>query len=320
MRIAFLHHLTLTRLGGGEIWIMNVAKELQALGHDVKVYATPVKVSSGVPANPQSILGNIPYSEGYGHNIDADVTYVTYHPTYSINFKAPKIILGVHATTCWEHFDYKYGLLPNSAIFLHKIFSKAEFNKAKAVHLVAPYLEVKHPNVYRIPNFVDSQKFTRSNQCKNKFVVAFASRKTYQKGWDVFLALQQSFASNKNIDFVSSSNLPESEVPKFIAQANVVVVPSRYDSYGLVIVEAAMCCCHVITTRLPSHLALNLPLTFADGILETKNAILSLYKSWLNNPVAFSSEETELRKKAIALYDKQVIMKKLNQMFKEVVA
>jgi glycosyltransferase involved in cell wall biosynthesis len=312
-KIVFAHHLSMKSLGGGEVWTAETAKAMKALGYEVSVCATPVKVASGAPANPADILGEIEYTEKYRQSINADICYITYHPSVSLNFKqiAGKRILGIHATTCFDSsIDLKYGLLPNSAILLHKILGAAEFNKAQAIHTVAPYLKLKHPNVFAIPNYVDSKKFHAYPKA-NKFTVAFASRKSYQKGWDIFEQFTK--LCNKlypEIQIVSSGNLKSKEVPQFLAQAHVVLVPSRYDSFGLSIVEAAMCETTVVTTPIPSHLSLGLPLRYADDPKAYLRAVAALYTDY-----ELINRNKELRRRAVELYDYPVVINKLDRMF-----
>lgn len=316
IRISFCHHLSLSRMGGGEKWTAEVAKELAHRGHDVEVYATPVKVSAGVPSNPEELLGDVPYSEKYRHKVSSDVCYVTYHPLSWLNFKTiGKRIVGIHATTCWEPIDFNYGFLPVQAQILHRIFGKSDLNRNDAVHTVAGYLAINHPKVFRIPNFVDSTKFIPYKKL-DKFTVTYASRKTYQKGWDIFQDISKKLVE-EGINVRVSGDIPDEKMPEFIGESHVVVVPSRYDSFGLTTVEALMGKCFVVTSPLQSHKYLDLPFKYASSVEEYVDEIKSVKDMWENNPSQFK-ESTELLRSSTLKYDKPVIMDRLENMFKEV--
>jgi glycosyltransferase involved in cell wall biosynthesis len=318
MRIVFGHHLTLRYLGGGERWLIGVANELVKRGHDVEIYAVPLKVSGGIPIdNLKELLNGIPYKEAYHHNIEADVCYVTYHPFSGFNFSTKgKVIKGIHATTCWEPIDLSYGFLPVLVQLLHKTIGKSEIKRSDAIHTVAPYLKIDHPHVYKIPNYVDSKRFNPYPK-PDKFTITYASRKSYQKGWDIFQELQNEYKNDDSIVFKVSGNIPEVDMPKFIAESHIGIVPSRYDSFGLSIIEFLLTNTPVITTSLLSHKALDQMLFFADDIYTMKTYINIIKSKWDRDKYVYEQFANQFRERAL-MYDKKTIMDRLENMFIEV--
>jgi len=318
MRMNIGHHLSLESLGGGEKWVINVANDMKRRGHDIKIYSTPIKVAGGIPVtNLDDLLNGIPYEEKYRHNIKADVNYITYHPMSGLNYNAKgKVIKGIHATSCWEPIDLKYGFLPVQAQILHKFVGGLEFRQADAIHTVASHLPLKHKKIYTIPNFVESTVFHSSDKL-DKFTVIYASRKSYQKGWDIFQQIQDKL-KNEDIDFRISGDVKESDMPKFMGEAHVGIVPSRYDSFGLSIVELQMCETYVITSPLPSHKKLDLSLLYADSVDEYVRLILKIKRFWEADKKAFYSKLLYNRDLAIKSYDTKNVMDRLENMFIEV--
>jgi len=298
--------------------MISVANDLVKRGHNVKIYSTPIKVAGGIPVtNLDELLNGIPYVEKLRHSIKADVNYVTYHPLTGLNYNAVgKVIKGIHATTCWEPVDLKYGALPVQAQILHKFVGGLEFYQADAIHTVASHLPLKHKRIYSIPNFVDSKVFHGSDKM-DKFTVVYASRKSYQKGWDIFQQIQEKL-KDEDIDFRISGDVKEADMPKFLSEAHVGIVPSRYDSFGLSIVELQMCETYVITSPLPSHKHLNLSLLYADSVDEYVRLILKIKGLWEADKKAFYSKLFYNRDMAIRNYDTKNIMDKLEKMFVEV--
>jgi glycosyltransferase involved in cell wall biosynthesis len=317
MRIVFGHQLTLLSLGGGEKWLINVANDLVKRGHEVEIYTTPIKVAGGIPNDYlEEMLNGIPYKEAYRHSIKGDVCYITYHPLNFLNYKTNgKVIKGIHATTCWEPINFKYGILPVQAQILHRLIGKWDLEHADAIHTVAPQLKIHHPNVYKIPNFVDSAIF-KPYPRPDKFTVTFASRKSYQKGWDLFQEVQKRF-EGRDIVFKTSGNIPESEMPRFVAESHVGLVPARYDSFGISIAEFLMAGVDVVTTTLPSHKVLDLPLYYADTVDEMCMSIEMLKDTWDKKPDK-AERFGEVNRNRALVYDKKPIMDRLEKMFIEV--
>jgi glycosyltransferase involved in cell wall biosynthesis len=306
MRIAFAHHLSLSYGAGGEKWIINTAKAL-AKKHDVEIYALPFLLDGKPKINPKDQLEGINYTEGFFHNIKAEVTYVTYNPLSFLNFniKGPKIA-GIHAEVYWQKPNLRYGKYPLVANIVNRFTSYGELRRFNAVHRLNSLYKVNHPLVFTIPNYVDSTVYKPTIK-NSEFTVAYASRQVWQKGFDIFKQIQKRLDCRVKV----SGSVAESDMPSFLSDAHVVLAPSRTDTFGLSIVEALMCGTPVVTSPLPSHIELGLPLKY--GV--TPNDYLQEVNKIKKEPVGLLNDVCRL---SALRFDKQQVMKRLEAMFCQV--
>jgi glycosyltransferase involved in cell wall biosynthesis len=304
MRIAFATHLSVAYNGGGEKWIINTAKAL-AKKYDVEIYALPFLLDGKRKIDPKEHLEGVPYHEGFHHNIKADVTYCMYNPLSFLNFniKGPKIA-GLHSETYWHDPNLRYGKYPLLANIANRFTSYFELRRFNAVHRLNNLYPVNHPSVYTIPDYVDSE-FYRPHKKSDEFTVAFASRQVWQKGFDVFNNVANQLDCRINV----SGNIPEEEMPEFLSDAHVVLVPSRVDTFGLTCVESNLCETPVVTSPLASHFVLGLPLRYASTIKD--------YVHEVNSIKEFPSIETlrGMCRQSALQYDRNHVMNKLEAMF-----
>jgi len=314
MKIAFAHHLSLSYFGGGERFIVEFANELVKRGHEVSVYALPFLLDGVAKVEPKGLLADgIRYVEGLWHKVEADVTYVTFHPLNWLSFKTGRPrIAGIHAQSYWSKINLKYGLLPNLANLVNRFVGGFEFKRFDAVHVVTNVYHVGHPRVFFIPNFVDAEKFRPADMKDDVFSVAFLGRAVWQKGYDVFQVVKEKLPSDISVR-VSGGQIPEDALPSFISQSHVVLVPSRVDTFGLSIVESMLCETPCITTPLETHKALGLPLFYADSPNEFLNQINFLHGLWRSEPSKYFELAKECRRSALK-YDKAVIVDRLEKM------
>jgi glycosyltransferase involved in cell wall biosynthesis len=312
MQIALCHHLSLRYIGGGEKWVINVAKELQARGHDVTVHCLPFTLKGEKNLEQPKLLGDISYTESYFHKVKADISYVTYHPfsRYSFHITGPKIA-GVHSQVYSSGFNSKYGLLPSLAKVGHSLAGNSELKKFDAIHILTDAQKVSGKHVYIIPNFVDSSVYKPYNKAK-EFTVAFASRKVWQKGYDVWKQIKSLLETK--VKCMESGGISEVDMPLFLGSSHAVVVPSRVDTFGLSIVEAMMCGTQVLVSDSLVHHGLRVgPLVFCKKPEEYVKAIL-----FLREKNEFEKVGAQLRSSAKLAYDKDVVMDRLEDMFLEV--
>lgn len=314
MHIALCHHLSLSYFGGGEKFIISLAKELIKRGHDVEIYALPFLLDDKPKINPKEVLEDIPYTEGLRHKVRADVTYITYNPLSWLNFKSshPRIA-GIHSHAYWFPPHPSYGLLPNLANITNRFTSYFELRGFDAVHTVTNVFPVNHPKIYYIPNFVDSEKFKPHCEKESEFTIAYASRKVWQKGWDVFKNVRKHVDAN----FLISGTVPDEEMPLFLSKAHVTLVPSKVDTFGLSIVESMMCETPVITTPLEAHKALELPSIWAASTQEFISKLSMIRKLQEDKWDQYKSLCNICRISALK-FDKMRVVEQLEKMFKEV--
>ena len=300
--------MSLSYRGGGEKWLTQLANELVRRGHDVSVKCLPIWRKD----NPVDLLPEVEYEEGYTHSLEGDIAYITYNPLSWLNFKtkSPKIG-GIHSHCYWQPLDHKYGVLPNLANVVHAVTNRWELGKFKAIHTVTPIYPIPHDNVFFIPNFVDGEKY-RPFPKGDEFTVGYSSRKVWQKGWDIFLKLQELM---DDIKFAVTDNIPEAQMPKFHSRNHVTVVPARVDTFGLVNVESMLCGTPVISSGLPTHKALELPIRYAYRLEEYITEIETLremFKAGMYDTISQTCRDSALK------YDKGLVIDKLENMFREV--
>ena len=254
MRISFCHHLSLSYYGGGEKWLIGLANYLSDRGHTVSIYSAPLLLDGKSKVKPLSLLDErIHYEETWHKGVKADVVYEVFSPLNWVVFKSshPKIA-GLHSQALFNKTNVGYGLLPRLSIALNGTNDR-QLAKFDAVHTLTSAYSVKHKWVYTIPNFVDSKLYHPHPLKAPSFTVGYASRKVTQKGYDIWKEVKQRFT---DINFVESGSLSEVEMPPFYSSCDLILAPSRVDTFGLSLVEASLCGVPVVTTRLPAHLSL----------------------------------------------------------------
>ena len=301
-------------LGGGEKWLVNVANELSKRGHSVSVYALPLLLEGKRKVNPKELFNGVSYREGKHFKLKADVCYVTYNPLSFLLFQTshPRIA-GIHAQSYWAKPHLSYGVYPLVAKIAYNLVGSLDLKGFDLVHLVSRCLKVSHPNTAYIPNFVDSAIYKPCAK-PEKFTVCYFSRNNWQKGYDIALALQKRLGNQICFKF-SNGQISEADMPRFIGTSHLAIVPSRVDTFGLSIVESLMCGTLVVTSNLETHEALELPLFYASSLSDYVRSILRVKWLWENQKHLYSSIASQGREKAIQLYDKLVVMDKLEGMF-----
>lgn len=309
INITFCHHLAISKfLGGGEKWVINTAKALRERGHEVSICALPFTLNGKTKTNLTEMLDGIPYKESYFHHIKSDLAYVTYHPFSKMSFRidGPKIA-GFHSEAYWQAPNLRYGALPLAANLANRFVSYGELRSFQAIHRLNSLYPVNHPTVYTIPNYVDSKVY-RPTKKNDEFTVAYASRQVWQKGFDIFKKIER----HLNCRVKVSGRIAEADMPEFLSDAHVVVAPSRVDTFGLSIVESEMCGTPVVTSPLPSHFELGLPLRYANSPMDYLGEV-----NRLKHEPDFGLLSDVCRFSAMR-FDKQQIVSKLEKMFIEV--
>ena len=319
MKICLCHHLSLSYLGGGEKFLVSLAKELVKRGHNVEIYGMPFLGKKGSHVNFKDLLEDIPYEEVIRHKISCDVCYMIYRPLILHNFKckSPKIA-GIHTELFWQKkLQPSYGTLASIFYLFNKVYHLKDLMEFNAVHSITSTYPIDHPHVYFIHNFVDSQFYVPKNNKENKFTVAYASRMVWQKGWDKFQEIAKQLEHCDINVKISSGKVQESDMPSYLSSAHAVVVPSRVDTFGILIVEALMTGTFVITTSLKTHQYLELPLIYADSVEENIAQILKIKELWDSDKKKYF-ELTNLGRTSALKYDTKVIVDKLEKMLLEV--
>lgn len=315
MKIAFCHHLSLSYNAGGEQWIIETANELLDRGHKVSIHALPFLLEGERKTTPEDLLSDeIEYQEGYRHTVEGDVVYVTYNPLSWLFFKTKgKRIAGIHSHAYWQPISRKYGLLPNVANVMHKVLN--ELPRYDAVHTVTDAHMIEHENLYTIPNYVDSKVYRPNGNKSDEFRVGFASRKVWQKGYEMFLELSK-LLSDAGIDFVVTNNFPESDMPDYYSSNATTLVLSIAGTYDFAVVKSLMCETPVISSGLPAHRRLGLPIIYGGSIPKYIGEIVKMMMMY--DTQEYHALIKRCREQAVQKYDKPIIMDRIERMFKEV--
>jgi hypothetical protein len=310
MNIAFAHHLSLSYNGGGEQLIIECANELDRRGHNVSIFSLPLLLDGKRKVDPRTLLSkNVKYKECFYEHINSDVTYVTYNPLSWLYFRnTGASIAGFHSNCYWKDIELNYGLLPNISNIVYRFTRFFDLKVYDAVHVLSDVFPVEHDNIYTIPNFVDCQKYFSCSDKDDVFSVGYASRKVWQKGYDIFKRLERDMT---DVLFVETNNEPEYSMPEWFSKRHVTLVPSRADTFCLTIPKSILCNTPVITSGLLAHRALGLPIVQANTLTDYENSINDFYFKFLNGEIG------NYRGNALK-FDKQIIMDRLEDMFIEV--
>jgi glycosyltransferase involved in cell wall biosynthesis len=301
MKIAFCHYYSLSFGGGGERFLVDAAKWLIKRGHSVSVYSVPLRRGRWRPR-----LDGVSYRERPLHFLDDDVAYYMYSP-FVINFfryNGPKVA-GIHSsllTRGLAETGYVTGNFVNDIrrhsvlVALMKrygrIFQRRELANFDAVHWISPMkpVDLHHNNVFQIPNWVDTKSFSRREK-DEEFTVLFVGRHEYGKGFDRFVELSEIF---KDLKFVCTGEsigrirgfgfLSTELLVKLYARSSVLVYPTRGDVFSLAILESLACGTPVITTPIPAHTQLGLPILYGDTVDSLAKALRTIHTRWRDDP------------------------------------
>lgn len=347
MKVAFVHHFSLTLFAGGEKALLNMASQLRAMGHEVKVYALPIAKRSERYKQLHMILEEIgvDYHECFFHKVrDVDVAYYVYAPLIHrlIRTNAPKIA-GLHSPMYAIKLQYedvenlnafsflKHFGLPRTLSRYYFEFRPVELRDYDAVHVVNPAMKdlLNHYRIYFIPNGVDVDRFRPidpSRKCE-KFTVLFVGRREWAKGFDIFMKTAELLSSRNDVEFIATGPsvgnvkglgfISEEELPRVYAESHVVLYPSRIDVQGLVILEALAAGTPVITTPIPAHTVFNLPLIYVSTAEEAAKRVLEIKEEWEKRFEEYA-ERCRLCRKSAEAFDIRVMLREFEKMLIEV--
>jgi glycosyltransferase involved in cell wall biosynthesis len=321
MKVALMHHYSLTYGGGGERFITELATYLSSRGHAVEVHALPWGRKGARVDLPEQVL----YCERSIHRVKADVAYYVYAPLIPHLFlcSAPKVA-GLHAPVVAEELpsavdSFRQGPHVFGAYLARKFGLPRQLRMFDAVHVVMKG-RVAHPNVFLLPNWVDCshrEAALRQRQRRpSKFTVLYVGKRSYIKGYDRFVEVSR-LNDEEDIEFIATvppgrgdgdgrvrclGMVPHDRIWDLFATAGVLVHPTLRETFGRVIIEALASGAPVITTRIPGHTGLGLSLDYASSVEEIAAKIHSLYDEWANDYPAYLARSRRLAEE-VAKYD-----------------
>ena len=283
--------------------MFDLAQGLRNLGHEVDIFALPYTLENKRKMNLGSLFNDgIKYHEGPLHVINADVVYSMYHPFSKLNFitRAPTIA-SFHSQIWFKRERGGYGYVPKIAGSLGDYLMRKELTgfaalqthydiQRRMIETIAP----RHPPIYVIGHFLDTERFKPTGVKKDTFTVLFVGRPVWQKGFDLYsklavelapLGMRFQFAGGvteksqiESLGLISD----ESRLAQLMSEAHVVVSPTRIElASGKSVLEALSCGTPVITTS-----RIDPPLTDCRCLVEvadysmTKEAIIKIRQKW----------------------------------------
>ena len=334
MKIGLSLHNRLSYAGGGEIFMVTLGKFMVERGHSVKIYSLPVN-QDGNTTNSKIELGGVQYEETWSHcDGGEDICFAVYTPIthYYLKCDCPKISSLLSHHLLFGRLTPKEGIIPNTAFIVDRFVRNHELSHYEAIHTnnTVSFKLINHQRKYMLPNPIDPIFNNTASSKSDKFTVFFAGRHAYWKGWDIIVEVNRRLnetGRNKHVTLLSNGENQEGvksislRDPRALAAqygaAQVVVYPSRGDTFGNVIVEAAMNGTPVITSSIEVHKSLGLPLLYADTASEIISQIDDIYYQWSCSKDKYYNYCQDL-KAAAQKYALNLIGPQYESMFKEV--
>lgn len=307
MKIAFCHHYSMSFGAGGERLLVQLANRLSNDGFDVEIYSLPV----GKRDKEQPLIDGIKYQEKWFHHIDADIANFLYAPFvekfFKFKKKTPKIasIHGYPLIPELQHNTIKdislYERLKKTGIIRSWTWWYTEhfrgFKGYEAIHVINPAMTDifnKYKKTYTIPNWTNTKLFHPKGEKFEKFTVLFAGRNDWVKGIDIFEDIYRlGKKNNSEIEFWCTTDrnecsrqlgfVDDSKLIEIYSRVHLLVYPTRIDTFGNVITEALSCGTPVLSSGLPVHRAMELPLLYANNATEFLDKIIYIKDLWQNN-------------------------------------
>lgn len=339
MRIAFFHHYSLTHGGGGERFILELTDFLARRGHTVAIHALPFRRR----AVAFQLGRGVTYCEGGLHHAEADVSYHMYAPLTSLTMacRGPKIA-GLHGAVVADYdspaaFYFRQGPFVAGAYVARETIGRLELDRFDAIHTVSP-VPLAHRRAYVLPNWVDRSNTPRALAMKRErpktFAVLYVGKPSYTKGFDRVTALGRRLSRDGMEFWVASAPDPEfarldglkwvgyvppDQVWRLYARAAVLLQPTRQETFGRAILESVAAGTPVVTTPIPTHVSMGLPLEYASTVSEMKARIEDLYDRWSADYEGYYGLSKALVDR-VARFDKDAVLPQYEQMLVEVAA
>ncbi len=340
LRVAFCHHYSLSHGGGGERILTDAANFLSSEGHEVSIFSLPFR-GRGAKFN---LTKGVRYFEKPFHKFKADISYHIYAPlaSYLFHSSAPRIA-GLHGAVVADYETnpsdfFKQGVFVAGAYMFRQVLGERALGRFNAIHTVnSNGLMLKHPKIFRIPNWVDCSKspeLLRSKRVRQeKFRVLFVGKPYYIKGIDRFITLSRMFTQD-DIEFIATfapqngintnygrvrwvGQVPNDRIWDLYCSGGLLVHPTRAETFGLVILESLASGTPVLTTPIPCHHVLKLPVHYASTLEGFAGKIKNMYDLWKGDYDSYLKLGDE-GAEAVKHYDRRVLLPRFEEMLKDV--
>jgi glycosyltransferase involved in cell wall biosynthesis len=343
MKVALCHHYSLTFHGGGERFLIELARQLEESGHKAEIYALPF---GHRPINTDKQLHGINHQEGLFHDIsDADLAYFIYAPIVHHFFRGacPKIA-GIHAFVFMMELQHPEIQQMSSAVFVrefgwsrflsHRYFNailKRNLSSFDAIHVInkeAMKVAFRSNQVYYAPNWIDTSRFKPTGEKEERFSALFIGRKA--KGFKTFLAVAE-LLKHQNIDFFaigpdvrSVENVKSlgfitdvEELVRLYSKVHALIYTSAVDVFPLTLLESCACETPVVALKTKAIEGLGLPIFQLSSTGAIAHKAVELEELWESEREKYSSLVKQLRANVLK-YDVTNVFPRYLRMFKEV--
>jgi glycosyltransferase involved in cell wall biosynthesis len=265
-----------------------------------------------------------------------------------------KPVIAVFHAMIEPHKDMLHKLYLTPFITAYKEFNKLHVLNRYTLNFFVRHYGINERKVVFIPNGVDTAFYrliTKYFEQNNKFVVLFVSRLTMEKGIDILYEVVSRFNEryselrstvifkvagtgpllhyieklvNKYDNVVYLGYLSKEQLLMEYNSAHVLIMTSRMENMPLTLLEASACGLPAIASAVPG--IVDVIKTVGYGILVRPGdfegfvrGIISLYKLWREDLEKYYSIRQTIRERTITNFSWDVIVNRIENMFKEVV-
>lgn len=318
--VALITHYDLSLFRGGEKFIINLANALSEEGWAVKVYSLPINRRNDRVKNVRRRLSKkVEYEYiQVRTKVEADISYYIYSPLvynyFTIKDKSPLKVAGIHGfaitpqlsdPAIWKIPPVKFIKIHGFKAFLafhYSRFAKGrDLQRYDLVHAINPFQKIFLPEklskkTVHIPLWTDYKRTLPANTgtgSNEYFRILILGCSDFRKGYDICKALIKYYSGLQGLRIRFYSNvyfkdsrvfflgfIEEEELPRILSQANVLLHPSRLDTFGLTIIESLACGTPVVTSDILAHRIFSHPVFLCSSLMDYVSRINELYEVW----------------------------------------
>ena len=265
-------------IGGSHISSLELIKELKKKKYNVKIVLHEKGILSKYlkKKNIQYSILNLKKFPTKGSYLFNSLYFILINFLKIRNFIIKNNIKIIHGNDLRVNLAWSISSIYNSKFVWHQrnllkkrsliqvvmiVFSNRIISISKTVHMCFSYFLQKKSTIIYNP----ITKITFSKLKKKKINIAFIGKKSYEKGYDIFLTIAKNFRNNsklffnvygakyeklkiKNIRFYKFTN-----IAKILQKNNILLSTSRKEGFGRTIVEFGFCGKVVIASNIEAH-------------------------------------------------------------------